>query len=100
MGIKIAPVRRIARIAAPAVAAAALGAHAPAAALPLLTESSGDDVMRVVNSDTGLVVSSVPMTLAGETVGWANGLAQHPVTGDFYALPTLRPPGFPPIREL
>jgi len=35
VGIKIAPVRRIARLAALAAAGAALGIHAPAAALPL-----------------------------------------------------------------
>ncbi|MBL9186095.1 MAG: hypothetical protein JNK23_01320 [Opitutaceae bacterium] len=42
--------------------------------------------LRELNPATGATVSSVTMTLAGETIGGATGLAADPTTGTFYAL--------------
>ena len=55
----------------------------------LYSVSRDDDLLRVVNPSTGSTISSVPITLAGRGVSFANGLAAHPVTGELFALLTL-----------
>ena len=62
---------------------AALEAHA---GHTLYSISRDDDLLRVVNPSTGSTISSVPITLAGRGVSFANGLATHPVTGELFAL--------------
>jgi hypothetical protein len=52
----------------------------------LYSVSRDDDLLRVVNPSTGSTISSVPITLAGRGVSFANGLATHPVTGELFAL--------------
>ncbi len=49
-----------------------------------------DDLLRTIDQTTGATLSSVTITLAGETVRGANGLATHPITGELYALLTLQ----------
>ena len=44
--------------------------------------SSTDDQLRIVDATTGATVSSISITLAGSTVGWANGLALQTVGGE------------------
>jgi hypothetical protein len=53
--------------------------------------SSFDDQLRIIDATTGATVSSVMITLAGQTVGWANGLAKHPLTGQLFAVLSLLP---------
>ena len=53
--------------------------------------SSFDDQLRIIDATTGATVSSIAITLAGRTVGWANGLAKHPQTGQLFAILSLLP---------
>ncbi len=53
--------------------------------------ASFDDQLRIIDATTGATVSSVTITLAGSTVGWANGLAKHPQTGQLFAVLSLLP---------
>ncbi len=52
----------------------------------LYSVSAKDDLLRTVDPVSGLTLGEIPITLAGNTVEWANGLAVDPVTGDVYAL--------------
>jgi hypothetical protein len=48
--------------------------------------SSFDQMLRVINVDTARSLAGIPIQLPGFTVRAANGLAQHPGTGDLYAV--------------
>jgi len=77
----------------------------PASAELLLTVSGsniGDDVLRTIDSTDGSTGdASVTITLAGNTVQKATGLARHPQTGVLYALLRLEAPiQFPELVTL
>ncbi|MEE8606627.1 MAG: hypothetical protein V3S55_03405, partial [Nitrospiraceae bacterium] len=83
----------------------ALGLGAPptlhAQSLPLYTVATNDDQLRTIDPLTGATLTMVTITLTGETIDGANGLALHPLTGELFAL--LRPAfagGLPAPREL
>jgi uncharacterized repeat protein (TIGR01451 family) len=48
--------------------------------------SKDDNRLRAINAANGSTVSSIPVTMAGESVRHGNGLAMHPGTGELYAL--------------
>lgn len=52
----------------------------------LYSVSRDDDLLRAINPSTGSTLSSVPITLSGRGVAFANGLATNPVTGELFAL--------------
>lgn len=63
----------------------------PAAAAPLLYLVAADDArLRIVDGASAATLSSLPITLPGETVQGANGLARHPASGVLYALLKLQ----------
>lgn len=59
----------------------------------LYTISPFDDLLRTVDSTSGCPVSSIPITLSGQTVTGGTGLAIHPVTSEMYALLKLQGQG-------
>jgi len=50
------------------------------------TKASGDTMLRKVNPDTGATISSVEVTVSGESVNGGKGLAFNSVDGKLYAL--------------
>jgi len=50
------------------------------------TQASGDTMLRKVNPDTGVTISTVEVTVAGEDVRGGKGLAFNPDDGKLYAL--------------
>jgi len=55
----------------------------------LFSVSSRDNLLRVVNAATAATVSSVAMTLTGQTITRGHGLAAHPSTGQLFAIVAL-----------
>ena len=70
----------------------------------LYTVSSVDNLLRTVDPVTGATLSSVAITISGDVVNKATGLAIHPQTGQFFALLSLESAGgipmMPAPREL
>ena len=70
----------------------------------LYTVSSVDNLLRTVDPVTGDTLSSVAITISGDVVNKATGLAVHPQTGQFFALLSLQSAGGIPMvpapREL
>jgi hypothetical protein len=65
----------------------------------LFSVSKDDDLLRLINPTTGQTLGTpTTMTLSGETINGANGLAIHPTTGDLYVL--LKLASSPTTREL
>lgn len=52
----------------------------------LYSVTSGDDLLRVINPADASTVSSVTMTLAGQTINGATGAATHPATGELWVI--------------
>ncbi|MBI4638975.1 MAG: hypothetical protein HY727_21770 [Candidatus Rokubacteria bacterium] len=52
----------------------------------LYSVSPNDSLLRAIDPTTAQTLSSVPITLAGDTVLKGNGLATHPTTGVLWAL--------------
>ncbi len=48
--------------------------------------SNGDDLLRTIDTTDASTISSVAITLAGETVLTGTGLATNPETGELWAL--------------
>ncbi len=57
-----------------------------AATATLLSVDRRSERLRVVDPATGAMVASRDITLAGETIEGADGLATHPVTGELWTL--------------
>jgi len=53
---------------------------------PLFSISSGDDLLRSIDSTDGSTLTSVTITLGGATVEAGTGLARHPLTDELFAL--------------
>lgn len=70
----------------------AISMAVPTMAAPVLytVSSNGDDQLRTVDPLTALTLSSVTITLAGETVTGGTGLATNPLTNELYALLTIQ----------
>jgi len=54
--------------------------------ITLLSVSPRDSNLRTVNPANGATTGSVAMTLAGQTINGAQGLATHPLTGEVWVL--------------
>src|SRR5439155_138658 len=52
----------------------------------LFSVAATDDQLRLLDPASGTTLSSVRITLPGETVAGATGLATHPLTGELWAL--------------
>ncbi len=65
-------------------------AAAGSAGLLYSLERSGA-ILHKVDADDGSTISSVTITLAGETVTGGTALAEHPTTGVLYAIVKLEP---------
>ena len=86
----------------------ALGVFAPQAGFAqgpvLYTVDAVDNLLRTVDPVTGDTLSSVAITIFGDVVNKATGLAVHPQTGQFFALLSLQSAGGIPMvpapREL
>jgi hypothetical protein len=63
-----------------------VAAMATAHAQTLYSIDQGSDQLRVINPATAASVSSVTITLAGETVNGGNGIATDPATQTLYAI--------------
>jgi hypothetical protein len=86
----------------PIVAACVLAAPLQAGAGIVYTIDRFGPTLRVIDPSTAATTSSVPVTLAGQTIAGGVGLAANPLTGELWAL--LRFPGdggeSPGAREL
>jgi hypothetical protein len=69
--------------------------------LTLYSVDQSSDQLRTIDPATGATLAAVPITLTGETVNGATGLALNPLTGELFALLKLASAaGLPPPREL
>ncbi len=48
--------------------------------------STDDNMLRTIDLTNGVVLNSIPITVSGQLVNKANGLARHPATNDIYCL--------------
>jgi len=78
--------RVVVRMALCAVAVLALVAGSASAQGTLLSVSQSDAQLRTINPATAATTGSVTMTLAGQTILGANGLATHPVSGQVFVV--------------
>lgn len=66
----------------------------------LYAVSQADDLLRVVDPTDASTISSVDITLSGETVNSGYGLARDPIADELYALLTLSGQEFPELVTL
>lgn len=59
---------------------------APASSQTLLSVAQGDALLRTIDPATAQTLSSVTMTLAGQTINGATGLAVHPTSGQLFVI--------------
>jgi hypothetical protein len=63
-----------------------VGSAAPLRAQPCYTVAKSDTLLREIDVADGTTLNSVALTLAGNTISNATGLAMHPVTGALWGL--------------